>query len=112
MKKILLAGVMALSLAACTTGSTGDDMAGTGGTPAGGLINVNISDIRAEVAKNVNVSIENVPITVQLPIAAAAAVCGVDVNLLSVQFNAGNTTCTATTTSAELEQAVRNQMAA
>ena len=110
MKKILLAGVMALSLAACTTGSTGGDMAG--GAPTGGLINVNISDIRAEVAKNVNVSIENVPITVQLPIAAAAAVCGVDVNLLSVQFNAGNTTCTATTTSAELEQAVRNQMTA
>ncbi|HEX2257031.1 MAG TPA: hypothetical protein VHG92_10110 [Afifellaceae bacterium] len=112
MKKILLASAMALSLAACTTGgSTGGDTA-AGGAPAGGLINVNISDIRAEVAKNVNVSIENVPITVQLPIAAAAAVCGVDVNLLSVQFNAGNTTCNATTTSADLEQAVRNQMAA
>ena len=112
MKRILLAGVVALSMAACTSGSETAGTGGTGAMPAGGLINVNISDIRAEVAKNVNVSIENVPITVQLPIAAAATVCGVDVNLLSVQFNAGNVTCNATTTSAELEQAVRNQMAA
>ena len=108
MKKILLAGALAFGLAACTTGSTGGDMAGTGGTPTGGLINVNISDIRAEVAKNVNVSIENVPITVQLPIAAAAAVCGVDVNLLSAQVNTGSNTCTATTTSPQLEQEVVN----
>src|SRR5687768_1931408 len=112
MRKLLLAGAAALSLAACT--SSGTD-AGTGTATAaapgtGGLINVNISDIRAEIAKNVNVALENVPITVQLPVTVAADVCGVNVNLLSVQINTADNTCTATTTSPALEQAVVNQI--
>ena len=111
MRKIILAGAAALSLAACSSSGTGTGDTG-GGASLSNLINVNLSDVAAEIAKNVNIDLSRVPITVQLPIAAAATVCGVDVNLLSVQFNAGNVTCNATTTSAELEQAVRNQMAA
>jgi hypothetical protein len=110
MRKLLLAGAAALSLAACTSAGT-DSGAGTAATPGtGGLINVNISDIRAEIAKNVDVALENVPITVQLPVTVAADVCGVNVNLLSVQINTAGNTCTATTTSPALEQAVVNQM--
>ena len=112
MKKMILAGAAALALAACNSSGTG----GTGGTaPAGGagmesLINVNLSDIRAEIAKNVNVNLERVPITIQLPVTVAANVCGVNVNLLSVQVNTAGNTCTATATSPALEQEVVNQI--
>ncbi len=110
MRKLLLAGAAALSLAACTSAGT-DTGTGTAAAPGtGGLINVNISDIRAEIAKNVDVALENVPITVQLPVTVAADVCGVNVNLLSVQINTAGNTCTATTTSPALEQAVVNQI--
>ena len=112
MKNKILAGAAALALAACNSLGTG----GTGGTaPAGGagmesLINVNLSDIRAEIAKNVNVNLERVPITIQLPVTVAANVCGVNVNLLSVQVNTAGNTCTATATSPALEQEVVNQI--
>ncbi len=112
MKNMILAGAAALALAACNSSGTG----GTGGTaPAGGagmesLINVNLSDIRAEIAKNVNVNLERVPITIQLPVTVAANVCGVNVNLLSVQVNTAGNTCTATATSPALEQEVVNQI--
>jgi hypothetical protein len=108
MKSVLFAGFAALALSACM--SSGDETATTGTVPAGGLINVNLSDIRAEIAKNVNVSLEDVPITIQLPVSAAANVCGVDVNLLSAQLNTGNNSCTAVTTSPSLEQTVTNQI--
>jgi hypothetical protein len=107
MKHALLIGAAALALAACSS-SGQEDMAAAGSLPAGGLINVNLSDIRAEIAKNVNVRLEDVPITIQLPVTAAANVCGVDVNLLSAQLNTGNTSCTAVTTSPTLEQTVTN----
>ena len=101
MKNIILAAAATLALAACNSSGTG----GAGGTaPAAGagmesLINVNLSDIRAEIAKNVNVNLERVPITIQLPVTVAANVCGVNVNLLSVQVNTAGNSCTATATS-------------
>jgi hypothetical protein len=113
MKRIILAGVLAAGLAACTSAGTdtgtGTGTGGTGGT-LGTLINVNISNIRAEIAKNLNISIENVPVTVQASVEVAADVCGVSVNVLSVQISTGQTSCTATTSSPELEQIVSNQL--
>ena len=111
MKNLSLAGATALALAACNssgTGGTGGTMPTTGGMES--LINVNLSDIRAEIAKNVNVNLERVPITIQLPITVAANVCGVNVNLLSVQVNTAVNSCTATATSPALEQEVVNQI--
>lgn len=111
MKNFILIPFFALALAACTTSGSGEGSATAGAsTGGGGLISVDISDVRAEIAKNVNVSLEDVPITVQLPVDVAANVCGTNVNVLTIQINANDNTCRATTTSAELEQAVRNQM--
>ncbi len=107
MKKIILAGAAALSLAACSSSGTGTGDTG-GGASLSNLINVNLSDVAAEIAKNVNIDLSRVPITIQLPITIAANVCGVDVNLLSAQVNTGNNTCTATATSPTLEQEVVN----
>ena len=106
MRKVIVAGAAALGLAACSSSSTGTG--GTGGTAVSDLINVNLSNVAAEIAKNVNLDLSRVPITVQLPITVAANVCGVDVNLLSAQVSTGNNTCTATTTSPQLEQEVVN----
>jgi len=107
MRKMILAGAAAFSLAACSSSGTGTAPA-AGGASLSNLINVNLSNIAAEIAKNVNIDLSRVPITIQLPITVAANVCGVDVNLLSAQVNTGNTTCTATTTSPQLEQEVVN----
>lgn len=73
----------------------------------GELIAVNLSDIRAEIAKNVNLDFEKVPITINLPINIAANVCGTSVNALSVQVQQGNNNCTATNVSVA-SQAVQN----
>ena len=107
MKKIILAGAASLGLAACSSSGTGTGDTG-GGASLSNLINVNLSDVAAEIAKNVNIDLSRVPITIQLPITIAANVCGVDVNLLSAQVNTGNNTCTATATSPTLEQEVVN----
>lgn len=107
MKAILATGIIALALAGCS--STGDGT--TTGSTAGGsgsLINVDLSNIRAEVAKNVDVALDRVPITIQLPVTVAANVCGVNVNVLSVQVPTGDASCSATATSPELEQEVVN----
>ena len=109
MRTFLLAGAgaVALSLAACNT--AGQDTAGTtGGGGLGSLINVDLSQIRAEIAKNVNVALERVPISIQLPVTVAANVCGVNVNILTVQVDTGQNSCTATATSPALEQEVVN----
>jgi len=114
MKRIILAGVLAAGLAACTSAGTGTGTGTGGGSEGtlGTLINVNISNIRAEIAKNLNISIENVPVTVQASVEVAADVCGVSVNVLSVQISTGQTSCTATTSSPALEQIVQNQLSA
>jgi hypothetical protein len=113
MKNFVVVAAAVVGLAACSTsGTDAGGSAGSAGTGGGlsDLINVNLSDIRAEIAKNVDVALERVPITIQLPVTVAANVCGVNVNLLSVQVDTGNNTCTATTSSVELEQAVKNQV--
>jgi hypothetical protein len=106
MKRLLMMGTIAIMLAACSSTGSGDGTT-TGSTSGGGLgslINVDISRVRAEIAENVNVALERVPITVQLPVTVAANVCGVDVNVLSVNVDTGDASCTATTTSPQLEQ--------
>jgi hypothetical protein len=91
MRTLPLLGAATLLLAACSTGGTG----GTGSPSASGsgglssLINVNLSNIRAEIAKNVDLNLEDVPITIQLPITVAANVCGVDVKSVIGECSVG-----------------------
>jgi hypothetical protein len=112
MRMLLMAGAgaAALTLAGCNT--SGQDTAGattSGGGGLGSLINVDLSHIRAEIARNANIALERVPITIQLPVTVAANVCGVNVNILTVQVDTGGqNSCTATATSPALEQEVVN----
>ena len=74
---------------------------------ASNLVNVNVSNIKTDIAKNINVDVSQIPITVQAPIDVAAAVCGIGVDVLTSQ---GNNTCTAKTTNSALNTIVQDQI--
>jgi hypothetical protein len=58
-----------------------------------------------------NVNRNNIPVNAQVPIEVAASVCGVSVDALAASVASGRATCTATTTSPALSQAVQQQIA-
>ena len=69
----------------------------------------------SERAHDLSVSLQvnrnNIPVTAQVPIAVAASVCGVSVDVLAASVASGKGTCTASTTSPQLTQAVQQQIA-
>ena len=75
-----------------------------------GLVNVDLRNARvlSNIANHLNVSISNVPITVQAPISVAAAVCQVTVAVLSTAINKGGASCYAQSTSSALNKIVQN----
>lgn len=75
-----------------------------------GLVNVEISNVANDIARNVNVDVSQIPVTVQVPIGVAATVCGVAANVLGTQAPSGNAACTATSTSTALDQIVQRQL--
>ena len=75
-----------------------------------GLVNVDVHNVANDIAKNINVDVSQVPVTVQAPIGVAATVCGVAANVLGQQRNAGNASCTASSTSTALDQLVQRQL--
>ena len=115
----------AADVSAGTTAPTGADngtaatSAGTGaGTTNGGtgssvptLISVNLQNVLNDLSVSLHVNRNNIPVTAQVPIAVAASVCGVSVDVLAASAANGKGTCTATTTSPQLSQAVQQQIA-
>ena len=77
-----------------------------------GLVNVNIQDVLQDIAVDLNVEENNIPVTVQLPVSVAANVCDVNVGVLSAQVESGDASCAAVTGSQELTQVVQQEMAA
>jgi hypothetical protein len=75
-----------------------------------GLVNVDISNVANNIAKNINVDVSQIPVSIQVPIGVAANVCGVAANVLGSQGGSGSGGCTATTTSTALDQAVLRQI--
>lgn len=80
----------------------------------GGLITVNISnnDIANDIANDLDITLQDVLDigSVQVPIGIAAAVCGVNANVLAAQRNAGDNDCDATTNNAALTRIVQRQI--
>lgn len=76
----------------------------------GGLVVVNVSDVIDDIAVDLNISENNIPVTVQVPVSVAAAVCGLDVNVLAKQMQDGQRTCDATSNNAALNKFVQKQM--
>ena len=121
--------VAALAIAACKTGqstapnsagevsaatpATGTSGSGTsgGGTSIPTLVNVNLQNILNDLSVSLQVNRDNIPVTAQVPIAVAARVCGVSVDVLAASAANGHASCTATTTTPQLTQAVQQQIA-
>jgi hypothetical protein len=118
----------ALAVAACkTTQASAPNTAGevTAGTPTpapagstGGsgtsiptLVNVNLQNVLNNLSVSLKVNRDNIPVTAQVPIDVAASVCGVSVSALAASAANGMATCTATTTTPQLTQAVQQQIA-
>jgi hypothetical protein len=102
------------------TGSGGstDGNSGTSGSNGSGsgasiptLVSVNLQNVLNNLSVELNVNRNNIPVTAQVPIDVAASVCGVSVSALAASIASGQASCTATTTSAQLSQAVQQQIA-
>ena len=99
-----------------TTASSGDSATGGSGTGGSGtsvptLVSVNLQNVLNNLSVELNVARNNIPVTAQVPIDVAASVCGVSVSALAASVASGTASCTATTTSAQLTQAVQQQIA-
>ena len=100
------------SAGAGTTGSTGGTT-GSGGSAGSvpALVSVNLQNVLNNLSVELNVKRNNIPVTAQVPIDVAASVCGVSVSALSASIASGTASCTATTSSPQLSQAVQQQIA-
>lgn len=92
-----------------SSGSTGPVGATGSGIPA--LVSVNLQNVLNNLSVSLNVSRNNIPLNAQVPISVAASVCGVSVDVLAASAANGHATCTATTTTPHLTQAVQQQIA-
>jgi hypothetical protein len=76
-----------------------------------GLVTVNLQNVLSDIAVDLNVEENSIPVNVQVPVSVAANVCGVDVNVLSVKIDSGDATCVAQTGSQEVTQIIQQQVA-
>jgi len=75
------------------------------------LVSVNLQNVLNNLSVSLKVNRDNIPVTAQVPIDVAASVCGVSVSALAASVANGHATCTATTTTPQLTQAVQQQIA-
>ena len=100
-----------------TTTNPGLSNPGTG-TPGGSasrgsvptLVSVNLQNVLNNLSVSLQVNRNSIPVTAQVPIDVAASVCGVSVDALAASVASGRASCTATTTSAQLNQIVQQQI--
>ena len=74
------------------------------------LVNVQVNNVANNIAKNISVDVSQVPVSVKVPVAAAATVCGVAADVLGTQAASGNAACSATSTNSALDQIVLRQI--
>lgn len=99
------------SAAEGASGETTNDGTGSGGSPGvPTLVNVNLQNVLNNLSVSLQVDRNSIPVTAQVPIDVAAAVCGVSVDALAASIASGNGSCTATTTSPQLNQVVQQQI--
>jgi hypothetical protein len=84
---------------------------GSGGSSIPTLVNVNLQNVLNDLSVSLNVNRDNIPVNAQVPINVAASVCGVSVDALAASAANGQASCTATTTTPALTQAVQQQIA-
>ncbi len=78
---------------------------------ANNLVNVNVSNVANDLAKDLDVNVSDIPVTVQVPVGVAANVCDVDANVLAQGATGGQASeCEASSTSQALSQVVQRSM--
>src|SRR5687768_8733343 len=77
-----------------------------------GLVNIDLrnANVLNNVARDLDVNVGNIPITVQAPINIAANVCAVSVNVLARAVQRGTANCFAQQNSQALNRIVRQTM--
>jgi len=100
-----------VSAGAPATGSSSGGGTGGGGSSIPTLVSVNLQNVLNDLSVSLQVNRDNIPVTAQVPIAVAASVCGVSVDVIAASAANGHASCTATTTSPQLTQAVQQQIA-
>jgi hypothetical protein len=117
---VLLAGIVACkttqapaptSAGQVSAGTPTSSSGGGGGTSIPTLVNVNLQNVLNDLSVSLNINRDNIPVTAQVPINVAASVCGVSVDALAASVANGQASCTATTTTPALTQAVQQQIA-
>ena len=87
------------AVAAISLGIVGASPAAAQTNNQSGLVNVNVQNLALQV-----------PASVAVPVSVGANVCGVDVNVLAQQLQNGPVSCTATSDSTALNQAIAGAM--
>jgi hypothetical protein len=77
-----------------------------------GLVNVDISDVRADIAKGLSVESAQIPASVQVPVGIAAQVCNVGADTLAPAGQGQPANCKATSTNTALNQLVQRGLEA
>ena len=90
---------------------SGGSGGGGGGTSIPTLVSVNLQNVLNNLSVQLQVNRDNIPVNAQVPIAVAASVCGVSVDALAASVANGHASCTATTSTPQLAQAVQQQIA-
>jgi hypothetical protein len=78
-----------------------------------GLVNVELGEIRADIAKNMNLNASQIPLKVEVPIDVAATACDMKVSALkdeAKQAKGGTPKCTAKKNTHALNQIVQRQV--
>jgi hypothetical protein len=75
-------------------------------------VNVDLSNLRADIAKRSYMDVTQIPANVKLPVGVAANVCGVDANMLARQDKNSTPSCQAKNKSQALNEQVQRQLVA
>jgi hypothetical protein len=75
-------------------------------------VNVDLSNLRADIAKRSYMDVTQIPANVKLPVGVAANVCGVDANMLARQDKSSTPSCQAKNKSQALNEQVQRQLVA
>lgn len=79
-----------------------------------GLVNVDLSGLsvleKAEIAKDINVDVSQIPVNVQVPVSVAAGICNVPVSVLAKTKIKGDAACAPTAGSDAINAAVQKQL--
>ncbi|GAB3651880.1 hypothetical protein [Ramlibacter alkalitolerans] len=74
-----------------------------------GMVKVDLGTVADALAKNINVEVDKIPTSVQLPVGVAAGACGVPAAKLA-PAGSDMAACQATSTSSALEELVAKQV--